>query len=165
MCHSDNLTSLTLDVHSEHTCTHTVKLQLYMEISEQFQSDQNKRAHTHTHTPSQTYTHTRILVPCQSRFTAKQYEANQGTIGMALPLLMKALWKGNLIHQQQLRLGAPCHYQLSAPSLMFSSADAEPAWHTALSDKSTPSASQSLRTLIMRVFKHTNTHTHSQTHR
>lgn len=32
-----------------------------------------------------------ILVPCQNRFTAIQYEANQGTVGMALPLLMKAL--------------------------------------------------------------------------
>lgn len=110
------------------------------------------------------YTCTQTLVPCQSRFTAKQYEANQGTTGMALPLLMKALWKGNLIHQQQLRLGATCHYQLFAPSLMFSSADSEPAWHTALSDKSTPSASQSLRALIMSVFRHTHTHT-AQTHR
>lgn len=109
------------------------------------------------HTQSQTYTNTHILMPSQKRFTAKQYEANQGTIGMALPLLMKVLWKGNLIHQQQLRLGAPCHYQLSGPSLMFSSADAEPAWHTALSDKSTPSASQSLKTLIMGLFKHTHT--------
>lgn len=76
--------------------------------------------------------------PCQNRFTAKQYETNQGTIGMTLPLLMKALWKGNLIHQQQLRLRAPCHYQLSTPSLMFSSADAAPAWRTALSEKINP---------------------------
>lgn len=101
------------------------------------------------------HTQTHIFFrPCQNRFTAKQYEANQGTIGMTLPLLMKALWKGNLIHQQQLRLRAPCHYQLSPPSLMFSSADTEPAWRTALSDKSTPSAVQKLRTLIMSVHSH-----------
>lgn len=107
--------------------------------------------------PAQINVHrqTRIFFwPCQNRFTAKQYEANQGTIGMTLPLLMKALWKGNLIHQQQLRLRAPCHYQLSTPSLMFSSTDAEPAWRTALSDKSTPSAVQTLRTLIMSVHSH-----------
>lgn len=55
---------------------HTDKLQLYKKISEQFQTNQNKRT---------------LFVPCQSKFTAKQYEANQGTVGMALPLLMKAL--------------------------------------------------------------------------
>lgn len=98
-------------------------------------------------------------VSCQCRFAEKQYEANQEATGMALSLLMKALWKGNLILQQQLRLGEPCHYQLFAPSLMFSSAVAEAAWHTALSDKSTPSASQSQRTLIMKVFKHLHKHT------
>lgn len=108
--------------------------------------------------PTQINVHSQTQVfflPCQNRFTAKQYEANQGTIGMTLPFLMKALWKGNLIHQQQLRLGAPCHYQLSTPSLMFSSTDAEPAWRTALSDKSTPSAVGTLRTLITSVHSHT----------
>lgn len=109
--------------------------------------------------PAQIDVHTQTRIsfffwPCQNRFTAKQYEANKGTIGMTLPLLMKALWKGNLIHQQQLRLRAPCHYQLSTPSLMFFSVDAEPAWRTALSDKSTPSAVQTLRMLIMSVHSH-----------
>lgn len=97
------------------------------------------------------------LCPARAGSPQNNMRPIRKTIGMALPPLMKALWKGNLIHQQQLRLGAPCHYQLSAPSLMFSSADAEAAWHTALLDKSTPSASQSPRALITSVQTHIHT--------
>lgn len=70
-------------------------------------------------------TNTQILMPWSRRVIAKQYEANQGNTGMDLSLLMKALSKGNLIHRLQLRLGVPCHDQLSAPSLMFSNVDPE----------------------------------------
>ena len=73
-----------------------------------------------------------------------------------------AIGESNLIHQQQLKLGEACHYQLSPASVQICCLDQGFVWHTDCHAHKRPHSTTHRHTCMQ---SHPDTHTHTNTPR